>query len=979
MLGKEFELAPAAGLAGLTPDVAATALQEAARRRIVWTDADAGLDADADADDVIGQRQCAFMHDKLREALLGRLDDDERRDLHLQAALRVEVADPDRVFDLAYHFDAAGRPERALAYALRAGVLARGQHSLEIAEAHFRIAERAATDADPEIRAQVAESLGDILALQGHYEDAIQELELARSLIRGKVPRAAVEAKLGDVAFRQGDQRSARIHLEGALRLLDRWAPRRLAGFLVGLLWETLVQTGHTLFPTVCRWRRRSLDGADDVLLAIRVYSRLAFVYWYNSGRIPCGWAHLREMNLAERYPPSAELAQAYSEHAPVTTMIPWFRRGISYARKSLAIRHELDDVWGQGQSLHFYGLVLYAASRYRGCIERCKEAVVLLERTGDRWEVNTATWHIAFAHYRLGELREAVEVARNLHFAALDIGDRAAAGASLSAWSRASDGQVPAELIRAQLSVDTADAQTATELHLAEAVRLLGSGGIDAAIDELEEAARLVHRSGLRQEYVATVAPWLATARRMAAEAAPPHRSGARRQILRKANDAAEEAVRVAETYKNNLPHALRERGLVMALYGHGRSARRLLTRSLKVAESQGARYEAAMTRSALAKVGHALGWGDATVADLEAAEAEVAALLAPPPEAFDPSTTDLSLADRFDGLQTVGRTVASATSVEAVWAAVGEAALTLLRGERCRVVDVDERGGLSMASGGRMEEISTTVVRRALSARAPVLAGELSGSQVTDSLVLSELRSVLCAPVMVDDRPVACFYVTHAQIGGLFSHEEVKLAEFMATVAGAALEHLAGIETRFRSLAQNSTDVITIVDAGGTIVYQSSSVERVFGVRPDELVGRPLSDWIHPSDLDSVLPALGPVGGGTSVRPLIECRLRRGDGSWPHVETALNDLFGDPSVNGLVLNSRDVSERHALEAELRARALRDDLTGLANRALFSDRVTHALTRAKRRPGRTRSSTSTSTASRGSTTPSGTPPATSS
>ena len=188
------------------------------------------------------------------------------------------------------------------------------------------------------------------------------------------------------------------------------------------------------------------------MLLAIRIYSRLAYVYWFNSGRVPCGWAHLREMNLAERYPPSAELAQAYSEHAPVTTMIPWFRRGIAYARKSLAIRHELGDVWGQGQSLHFYGLVLYAASRFRGCIERCQEAVRLLERTGDRWEVNTATWHIAFAHYRLGELREAVEVARNLHFAALDIGDRAAAGASLSAWSRASNGQVPAELIRAQL-----------------------------------------------------------------------------------------------------------------------------------------------------------------------------------------------------------------------------------------------------------------------------------------------------------------------------------------------------------------------------------------------------------------------------------------------------------------------------------------------------------------------------------------------
>ena len=61
----------------------------------------------------------------------------------------------------------------------------------------------------------------------------------------------------------------------------------------------------------------------SDELLAVRLYSRLAYVYWFQRGMVPCGWAHLREMNLAERYPPTAELAQAYSEHAPVMTMIP--------------------------------------------------------------------------------------------------------------------------------------------------------------------------------------------------------------------------------------------------------------------------------------------------------------------------------------------------------------------------------------------------------------------------------------------------------------------------------------------------------------------------------------------------------------------------------------------------------------------------------------------------------------------------------
>src|SRR4030095_9094763 len=100
-------------------------------------------------------------------------------------------------------------------------------------------------------------------------------------------------------------------------------------------------QALHTLLPGTLL-ARRPADGADEELLVIRLLSRLAHVYWSARGKVPCAWAHLREMNLAERYPPTAELAQAYSEHAPVMTMIPWFARGIAYAEKSLAIRQSL-------------------------------------------------------------------------------------------------------------------------------------------------------------------------------------------------------------------------------------------------------------------------------------------------------------------------------------------------------------------------------------------------------------------------------------------------------------------------------------------------------------------------------------------------------------------------------------------------------------------------------------------------------------
>ena len=144
--------------------------------------------------------------------------------------------------------------------------------------------------------------------------------------------------------------------------------------------------------------------------------------------------------------------------------MIPWFSRGIRYVQRSLEIRRELDDLWGQGQSLSFYGVVLYGASRYRECIDACEEAARILAGTGDRWEMNTARWHIAFSHYRLGDLDLAAAIAADVYREANAIGDNASAGIALSAWARATAGDVPAEAVAAALARHHEDVHTATE-----------------------------------------------------------------------------------------------------------------------------------------------------------------------------------------------------------------------------------------------------------------------------------------------------------------------------------------------------------------------------------------------------------------------------------------------------------------------------------------------------------------------------------
>ena len=189
-------------------------------------------------------------------------------------------------------------------------------------------------------------------------------------------------------------------------------------------------------------------------------------------------WTHLRGMNLAETYAPTLELAQSYSEHAPAMSLLAWYRRGEIYATKSLEIRRHFGDVWGQGQSLHYMGVVLYSRLPVSSqCIEKCREAVRLLERTGDYWEVHIARYQLAASLYRMGALREAVREAQRNHASGIELGDEQASGISLDVWSRATRGRIPEDVVRSELRRERPDAQGTAQLLLAEGVRQVEVG----------------------------------------------------------------------------------------------------------------------------------------------------------------------------------------------------------------------------------------------------------------------------------------------------------------------------------------------------------------------------------------------------------------------------------------------------------------------------------------------------------------------
>ena len=159
-----------------------------------------------------------------------------------------------------------------------------------------------------------------------------------------------------------------------------------------------------------------------------------------------------------------------------------------------------------------------------------------------------------------------------------------------------------------------------------------------------------------------------------------------------------------------------------------------------------------------------------------------------------------------------------------------------------------------------------------------------------------------------------------------------------------------LAMSEARFRSLVQNSSDVILIVEADTTIRYASPSARKVLGLHAKDLVGTKLINHVHPDDrtlANRFFLELHESDDG--VPGVQDWRLLRTDGSLCWTENTGTNLLNEPTVGGFVVNTRDVSERRTLQSKLAHQAFHDELTRLANRALFLNRVGHTVARVPR------------------------------
>ncbi len=311
-----------------------------------------------------------------------------------------------------------------------------------------------------------------------------------------------------------------------------------------------------------------------------------------------------------------------------------------------------------------------------------------------------------------------------------------------------------------------------------------------------------------------------------------------------------------------------------------------------------------------------------------------------------------------RAQVLRQAGAALAAAATVEQAADAVRSGVGFLLRAHQpeATVLAVREEGRLRVVGAPPGEppvspELPAAVIDNWPSLRAGpsprlVATGDATGS-----------HSVLLCPLALQDRPsgdpligVLAVFGRSRELAALTGTLEV-LARQAALVVERVLLTREVIrrdsEAYFRTLVHDTSDVILIVDDDGRVRYATPSARGIFGEVPVD--GEYLWDLVQPDERDEIARALAEIRGGGDQDIDEDWRITARDGSYVEVEVRCSDLRHEPTVGGLVLTLRDVTEQRQLERELKYRAFHDSLTGLPNRMLFQERVVRAMVRTRR------------------------------
>ncbi|MDB5059981.1 MAG: hypothetical protein JWO59_3453, partial [Chloroflexi bacterium] len=273
-------------------------------------------------------------------------------------------------------------------------------------------------------------------------------------------------------------------------------------------------------------------------------------------------------------------------------------------------------------------------------------------------------------------------------------------------------------------------------------------------------------------------------------------------------------------------------------------------------------------------------------------------------------------------------------------------------------RIVETAQEGVWQLDADGR-----TTFANQAMAGLLGTSVGEMQGASVYSFIAPGDVAATRARLASREQGIVQHAEVCYRRKDGSSVHTAIS-ANPLFTAEGDYLGALALVtditerkrmeldlrasEARFRALVQHASDVITVLDAAGNIVYQSPAITPLMGYDADD-IGSTIFTRIHPDDASAAQAAFAHCLSAPGQSVTIELRSRHRDGSWRYLEVVGTNQIHEPAIRGVILNTRDITERKQAEAALRHQAMHDSLTDLPNRVLVHEHLGTVLAVAQR------------------------------
>ncbi len=802
VVGRKFSLSLVERIMGVSHDQVVRGVAEGLHQQILatWT--------------VLGEELHCFSHERVHEEVYGSIAPDDRLRLHRETARILEAEAKDSgttVYEIALHHLRGDDSVQAHRYALKAARAAKDAYAKQEAIYFYTEALKLLPEADRELELEILENLGDVCALDGQYENAEANYCRVLEAVGDSMHKARLEGRIGDMHFRRGRNEDAIEHLTRGLAWLGLHSPRTRLGLWSSVFRNIVRQVFHTVLPQrlITMGHGHAKAVAKE---AIPIFHSLAYAYYFLD--LPrTVEAHLRQLNLAERLGESPELANTYSSHGIVCSLIPLHRRALRYQLAGLKMRKNLNDRWGVGQSYGFLGVCCYYRGDLAQAIEYLRQSIQILEGMGDQWEIEAAYSHLGFCYVLLGELDTAEKLSRKLLELSKEIHDL-----KFIAVSQITLAQI--ELIRGNLdhalsTCDKALGVDADNFTKAMAMRVRGQILLrckrrDEAVRMLEESIELMREHSLRNEYLVPNYIALAEAHLSDVGRILAMGKGTRRRYLARVKRYVNKGIRLAHLFSNHYGYALRVRAMYHRVAGDADRAERDFAHSADVLTKEGHRYELGQTLLEMTR------WQarEGEIQDTEEVDKAI--------EIFRKvgARLDLEEARQFIGLERaaterqkllrnehrqlsslfkMSRAISSVADFDTLVVQITDLAIEVTGGEVGYLLLRDSNGKPEMrcARGVDKNDIALEsspekdfIINRVWESGVAQVGSLESAAQHT-SMDAAHGCSVICFPLRIGEETAGLIYIENRMTKDLYSQDDLEFVTVFASLAANAIQN--------------------------------------------------------------------------------------------------------------------------------------------------------------------------------------------